>query len=426
MDLFDNMLENRFYDQNEYDRIRLESKERVKRYQEIIIGLKQKIDLLNNSGGNHYDISKNKFILSYNEEQLIKAEELNNEDVWINEANRKASAFSNKFDMTELFRNLEFSSPEQDALFDWKHNINFQEAPISESRRIAELKKNDKDSYLSELEKYIETYKICEKISLTTNDNFYLVKRLPVFNIAMDCFNDKNYLPFICLAVPQIEGMFSDYMGIIGVSSNGNSITDKLGHLNSKQRLWGYIYYAFDFPEIRNNIAHGVIIETDVKETACDILLDLVYLVQMIDSPDLEYKIIIDFLKEIDKEVDGKEKSKKVLERFEIIGDMAIIDGKIYGEVEEAIYCEMEDEIKSEQDFFNKLFEDNLSDVLEWYNLKMILDDLKRILETKIFRDSIIESKMNISLKKRIVKCFHNNGILFPAAWKNDLYKMTE
>lgn len=65
-------------------------------------------------------------------------------------------------------------------------------------------------------------------------------------------------------------------------------------------------------------------------------------------------------MKEIDKEVDDKEKLKKVLERFEIYGDMTIIDGKIYGEIEEAIYCEMEDEIKSEQNFLNKLFEDDL------------------------------------------------------------------
>ncbi|AFA49351.1 hypothetical protein Awo_c25950 [Acetobacterium woodii DSM 1030] len=220
--------------------------------------------------------------------------------------------------------------------------------------------------------------------------------------------------------------MFSDYMDIIEVGRKGNSITDKLGYLNKKEHLWGYIYYAFDFPNIRNNIAHGDIIETDLKEVASDILLDLVYIVKMIDSQDLEYKKVIDFLEEIDKEVDDKEKSKKVMERFEVNGDMTIIDDKIYGEIDEDIYSEMEDEIKTEENFFNKLFEDCFSDILEWYNLKSVLDDLKRILETEVFRNSITESKMHIRLKKRITRCFYNKGIHFPDDWKNDLFRMTE
>lgn len=426
MGLFNSMLEKTLYDEEEYNRIRSESEERVKKFQDKIVDLNNKIDSLVACDGNHYDIKKYKFILSYNETLLEKAEELNNEDIWIRETRRKALAFSNMFDMTELFRNLKFSSPEQDELFDWKHNINFQEAPIPESERIAELKKNEKDKYLSELEKYIEDYKICEKILNTTSDNCYLSKRLPVFEIAVDCFNNENYLPFICLAVPQIEGMFTDYMNIIGVNSSGNSITTKLERLNNQDRLWGYIYYAFDFPKIRNNVAHGYIIKSNLKEIANDILLDLVYIVKMIDSQDLEYKKIINFLEDIDKEDDDKDKSKKVLDRFEIYGNMTIIDDEIYAETDEDIYSEIEDEIKSEENFFNKLFKDDLSDVLEWYNLKSSLDDLKRILETEVFRNSLIESKMHISLKKRIMICFLNNRISFPDEWKKDLCKMTE
>jgi hypothetical protein len=424
MELFNSMLEDRFYDEKEYNRIRSESEERVKKFQDKIIDLNKKIDLLIDSNGSHYDIEKYKFILSYNEALLKKAEELNDEDNRIREANKKAWQLHHLTEMTEFVRELEFSSPEQDELFDWKHNINFQETPIYESIRIANLKKTDKDSYLRELQKYIEDYKICEKILSTTSDNFYLSERLPVFEIAIDCFKNENYLPFICLAVPQIEGMFTDYMNIIGVNSSGNSITTKLERLNNQDRLWGYIYYAFDFPNIRNNVAHGYIIKSNLEEIASDILLDLVYIVKMIDSRDLEYKKAIDFLEDIAKEDDDKEKSKKVLDRFDLYGNMTMFDDKTYAETDEDIYTEIEDEIKSEENFFNKLFENCFSDVLEWYNLKSVLDDLKRILETEVFREVLIKSKMPIELKKRIVCCLHNNRISFPAEWKKDLFKM--
>jgi len=411
---------------NEYEQVRFKSEEKVKKIENQIIRVKKKINSLEEKES--YEGKKLQFILDFNLGLLKKAKEKNNEKKWKNEAWNRSIWLEKiiNWHLIELIDEMEFSDPEQDELFDWKHEINFQYAPDLTSQKMYDLKNSDKAEYLKELEQYINNNEITQKVINITRDNFFLKKRYSVFEVAVECFENENYLPFICLAVPQIEGMFSDYMDIIEVGSNGYSITDKLGHLNAKERLWGYIYYAFDFPDIRNNIAHGDIIETDLKEVASDILLDLAYIVKMIDSQDLEYKKILNFLKEIDKEVDDKEKSKKVLERFEVNGVMTIIDDKIYGEIDEEIYSEMEDEIKTEENFFIKLFEDCSSDILEWYNLKGVLDDLKRILETEVFRNSLTESKMHIRLKKRIIKCFYNKGIHFPGDWKNDLFKMTE
>lgn len=56
-----------------------------------------------------------------------------------------------------------------------------------------------------------------------------------------------------------------------------------------KEHFSAYTYFAYDFPEIRNPIGHGNIIKVD-RELACEIMMDLYWILNIIDSDDCDYK----------------------------------------------------------------------------------------------------------------------------------------
>lgn len=386
--------------EKEYEEIRLKWSGRVSEIEKQIIKIIKKYNEIEDKKS--YQGRKLEFTLNFNLELLKKAEEKNSEKERRREAWNRARwlAIVTNWFIYDMFDELEFSDPKQDELFDWKHNINFQELPVSESRRMLELKKDNKDQYLIEFEKYIEEYQVCEEIKRVTKENYYLLKRLPIIEVAINCFYDKKYLPFISLIVPQIEGMFTDYMDIIGISSKGNSITEKLERLNNRDRLWGYIYYAFDFPEIRNDVAHGYIIEKDLEETAFDILLDLNYLIKMCDSEELEYKKVVERLTKIDNCRETSEKTNILLEH---------------------IFLKEDEAAENEINLVKKIVSNNFDDILKWYGLDKEPDSLKQVLESKEFYKQMDDGDVGIKVKEKFVKLLSKH-IAIPEDWRKKLF----
>ncbi|AFA49352.1 hypothetical protein [Acetobacterium woodii] len=159
---------------NEYKKIRFKSEEKVKKIENQIIRVIKKISILGEKKS--YEGKKLEFILDFNLGLLKKAEEKNNEEEWKNEAWSRSSwleKITNWF-MVELFDDMEFSAPEQDELYDWKHEINFQYASNLTSKKMFELKNNDKAEYLKELEQYIKANEITQEVINITRDNFFL------------------------------------------------------------------------------------------------------------------------------------------------------------------------------------------------------------------------------------------------------------
>lgn len=82
-----------------------------------------------------------------------------------------------------------------------------------------------------------------------------------------------------------------------------------------------YVYFAYDFPEYRNKIAHGDMIFVD-KKLACEIMMDLYWAIKKIESEDWEYKKILLFLNDFN----SKENLKQKVQYLESYSDS--IEGK--------------------------------------------------------------------------------------------------
>ena len=156
------------------------------------------------------------------------------------------------------------------------------------------------DNYLIEFKNYIYTEKIFENIESIAEKNYYINKRLPIIQTASNLFDEEKYTPLVYLLVTQVEGLFDDYRQILDIDIDDriNGIGDKLEKLREKKKIVGYIYYAFDFPKIRNDIAHGKMIEV-TKEMAFDIIMDIFYIVKLIDAEENPYKIWVEFFKNL-------------------------------------------------------------------------------------------------------------------------------
>ncbi|OPJ54768.1 hypothetical protein [Alkalithermobacter paradoxus] len=148
---------------------------------------------------------------------------------------------------------------------------------------IEKVKKDNIHNYIKFIATYIEEKNVCGYILENTNNNHVIYRRKEVIKTAIDCYKEKNYLSFISIIATQIEGIFYDYCFEMGIQPDGiNSFTlnTKLNMLNEKIRFNAYEYFAFDFPLIRNMVAHGLLMDDEhVAKTAHEVLLDLQFLV---------------------------------------------------------------------------------------------------------------------------------------------------
>lgn len=276
----------------EYEKIEMEAKGRIELYRKRVNDLNSKVEF---TSTNKYTVGKYKFFLNINEELLRKA----------NNSREKANVFRaalnncrKSFGVRGLWTYADtFSDILQYVDIDWKSYINFLEASVEQSGVLAKKKNSDHYQYLILFKNYIDEHNILERLLCIASSNYYLHNRREIIEAAVNLFINENYVPFVYLLVPQIEGLFDVYKSLLGINNNEilNGLVDKLDAITKKQRLWGYVYYAFEFPVLRNHIAHGNMVDI-TPEIAYDTLMDIFYLFHEIESNDREYKIILDFL----------------------------------------------------------------------------------------------------------------------------------
>lgn len=113
-------------------------------------------------------------------------------------------------------------------------------------------------------------------------------------------------MPFVYLVTPQIEGLFRIWLReILGDQSQTNGMKELVKKIYEKEHFSAYTYFAYDFPEIRNPIGHGNIIKVD-RELACEIMMDLYWILNIIDSDDCDYKKWMSFLNDFCSKQDAK------------------------------------------------------------------------------------------------------------------------
>lgn len=159
------------------------------------------------------------------------------------------------------------------------------------SNLIEDLRSNSIEEYNTFLLNCINEKNVCEYILDNIKNNHVLNKRFELLESAVECFNKKQYLSFINITTTQIEGIFYDFcfeMDIQPERLDSFTLGTKVKLLNDKQLFNAYEYFAFDFPLVRNKVAHGLTTERTEKiqleKTTYETLLDLQYLVYIFQT----------------------------------------------------------------------------------------------------------------------------------------------
>lgn len=121
--------------------------------------------------------------------------------------------------------------------------------------------------------------------------------RKPIFDELTRLFKAKRWLAFYALAIPQVEGLFTEMLKTIKPGYKGKSLPEKVEKLRPSYALSDayFDYYQYIIPELRNKFAH-IGFEEDLKLKSYDLLTDLEYIIQVyyeLDHPLVKIKRII-------------------------------------------------------------------------------------------------------------------------------------
>lgn len=199
---------------------------------------------------------------------------------------------------------------------DERYLIYFGHLSVREIEVMIDLKKKDREKYSELFESKIYRSDIIKEVNRIAKDNFYIQNRLELISSSLSLFEGKQYMSFVYLVTPQIEGLFRIWQHeILGDRSQTKGIRELMKKIYENDDFFAYTYFAYDFPEVRNPIGHGDIIKVD-RELACEIMMDLYWILNIIDSEDCDYKKWMSFLKDFCSKQDAKEMVECLKEYF--------------------------------------------------------------------------------------------------------------
>ena len=188
---------------------------------------------------------------------------------------------------------------EENSLMDEVDKILLSELPGREFENRLLLKEEHADEYARALMNDVMNLHIAENVLKIVRENIYVNDRWKIISTAIELFKKGEYFLFVYLITPQIEGLFKVLLrSVLKDNSKKTDLNNIVKEINKKKELWEYAYFAYDFPQIRNHIAHGDIIEVDTK-LACEILMDLNWVLKVIDSEEQDYKKFMAFLNDV-------------------------------------------------------------------------------------------------------------------------------
>lgn len=193
--------------------------------------------------------------------------------------------------------------------------IYFGELPVAEVEQILILRNSDKNAYLNTFADTISYLQIIEKIKKIASNNFYMENRKRILLTALDLFDSENYESFVYLIIPQIEGLFRIYLRLLGDNSHSGGMQEIAKKIKEKEDFFEFVYFAFDFSDLRNQIAHGEMIEIS-REQAYEVLMDIYWIIKEIDSAKRDYKMWFEFIEKCSEYLDLQEAIRKTLGYF--------------------------------------------------------------------------------------------------------------
>lgn len=145
-----------------------------------------------------------------------------------------------------------------------------------------DLKAKSPDEFAHMIDSTVSEEHYIQSLRDKVYQHYYLNRRGEIFDTLVDLYTSGKYVSFITLAIVQLEGIFYDCLTILNrkeLGSKAGTLVEKVdkvfsSHKVTKQAL--YPYFAFDVPNLRNEIAHNGIIGSENLEHLCnETILDI-------------------------------------------------------------------------------------------------------------------------------------------------------
>lgn len=202
----------------------------------------------------------------------------------------------------------------------------FAELELQEYYDIRRLYTTDKRAFESRMNSFIRDHNIVDRIQNKLSQHHRLAERKKLLDDTIDAYKTGKKELFCSVIPVQVEGIFYDYCVELGFEEqtlHRKSLGGKLNLVVSREKEFPrYEYYTFCFPRVRNKVAHGHIISSNVDYWADFLLLDLLDVVEMMESSTLPVNRMVKLIRMVSADLDNV----KALTRYAIIdqGDIKI------------------------------------------------------------------------------------------------------
>lgn len=343
-----------------------------------VLGIQDKMDISDEYLRLYHSASDYKFVLQEKKSQLENelrtlAKDKKDKIIFykreIDNRLNKSECFDKKYLLQRAWRNCtlpyylkwfhtDFSMDiysAQNVDVDRRNMIFLGELPLRDAEKMIALKKENASKYSEAFEKMIYRLDILGRTKKIAEDNFFINDRLPIISAAITLFMEKKYIAFVYLVTPQIEGLFRVLQqSIKGDKADTRGMKEVIEKIHNNEDFLEFVYFAYDFPEWRNKIAHGEMIEVD-REFACEIMMDLYWILRTIDSEEQDYKKLMSFLNNFC----SKQDLKMMVECL----------ANYFASIESEKYLEL----------LKRFFEGEFDSIVEWYG---IAEQKQKFIET--------------------------------------------
>ncbi|TLX24307.1 hypothetical protein FE904_17810 [Chryseobacterium indologenes] len=157
--------------------------------------------------------------------------------------------------------------------------------------------------YKNKQQFYNKLFKVKPLSQIFSNIDFYYDHiphnndRKHIFLELKKLFKARRWLAFFALALPQVEGLFTEMLSTISPDDKGKSLSEKVKKVRPAYMLSEayFDYYQYMITDLRNKFAHTGF-ETDLKLKCYDLLTDLEHILQVyyeLDHPMIKVKRLI-------------------------------------------------------------------------------------------------------------------------------------
>lgn len=174
------------------------------------------------------------------------------------------------------------------------------------SHRCSDLPANEKmeDIYTNNKDLFYRKFFRQKPVQqIFTNIRFYyehipkVNNRQPIIDELERLFKGRRWLAFYALAIPQVEGLFTEMLNTINPDEKGKSLSEKVEKVRPSYKLSAsyFDYYQYIVPELRNKFAHSGY-ESDLKLKSFDLLTDIEFILETfyeLDNPQVKIKRLI-------------------------------------------------------------------------------------------------------------------------------------